>query len=206
MPESSSAHWDRSFSPTESGDYTTRGWFQSSADPSWTMIGDLDVSTPAIDVGAGASVWIDEALDRGWSELSVIDWSVVALNISRVRLSSRADQVNWINHDLLSWIPPRTYGLWHDRAVLHFLLDDQQRARYASVLRAATAPGSVVVIGGFSESGPDMCAGLPVRHQSVEDFETLFGDDFTIEQSFDQVHIRPDADTQDYVWVRAVRL
>lgn len=198
---SSPTHWDTSYS----GDYTARGWFQSTADPSWQLIGDLDPNTAAVDVGAGASVWVDEAIYRGWTDLSVVDWSAVALGLSRARLGSRGDLVQWIEQDILSWTPPRPYGLWHDRAVLHFLLDDDDRTRYADVLRAATTPGSVVVIGGFAPTGPKMCAGLPVRRQSLADFEALFGQDFTIEQSFEQVHVRPDGDTQDYLWVRAIR-
>ncbi len=169
------------------------------------MIGELDPSTPALDVGAGASVWIDEALDRGWSDVTVLDWSPVALRLSQTRLGSRAASVSWIEGDLLSWSPPRLFGLWHDRAVLHFLLEDADRTRYAEVLRAATEPGSVVVIGGFGPTGPQMCAGLPVRRQTVTDFEALFGSDFTIERTYEQSHVRPDNDTQDYLWVRAVR-
>ena len=205
MNSSSPEHWDRSFAVTPSGDHTSRGWYQSTADPSWLMIGDLDPATPAIDIGAGASVWVDEALDRGWSDVSVLDWSPVALGLSRTRLGPRADSVTWIQADVLSWCPPRTFGLWHDRAVLHFLLDDADRARYGQVLRAATAPGAVVVIGGFGHTGPDMCAGLPVRRQSVADFEALLGPDFTIERTYEQSHVRPDKDTQDYLWVRATR-
>ncbi len=169
------------------------------------MIGKLDPSTSAVDIGAGASVWVDEALDRGWSDLSVLDWSPVALSLSRSRLGARADLVTWIQGDVLSWSPPRTFGLWHDRAVLHFLLEDADRAQYAEVLRSATKPGGVVVIGGFGPTGPDMCAGLPVRRQSVDNFEALFGSDFTIERTYEQSHVRPDKDTQDYLWVRAVR-
>jgi hypothetical protein len=196
-----SSHWDTAFT----GDHTQRGWYQSSADPSWQLIGDVSLSTPAIDIGGGASVWIDEALDRGWSDLSVLDWSEVALLIARQRLGERAAHVTWIARDLLNWVPDQTYGLWHDRAVLHFLLTDQERDHYARALRAATHLGSVVVIGGFSPSGPQMCAGLPVRRQSLEDFTTLFGDDFTMTEWRDQVHVRPDSDTQDYLWVRATR-
>jgi hypothetical protein len=168
-------------------------------------MGDLHPHTAAVDVGAGASIWVDEALDRGWADLSVVDWSSVALGLSQARLGSRAASVQWIEHDILTWTPPRSYGLWHDRAVLHFLLNDDDRARYADVLRAATTPGSVVVIGGFAPTGPEMCAGLPVRRQSLAGFEALFDGDFTIEQSFEQVHVRPDGDTQDYLWVRAIR-
>lgn len=205
MSSSSPDHWDRAFSSTPSGDHTTRGWYQSTADPSWLMIGDLEPSTSAVDIGAGASVWVDEALDRGWSHLTVVDWSPVALGLAQARLGSRAASVTWVETDLLSWSPLRTFGLWHDRAVLHFLLDDADRARYGQVLHAATAPGSVVVIGAFGPTGPEMCAGLPVRRQDAADFEALFGSDFTIERTFEQTHVRPDKDTQDYLWVRAVR-
>lgn len=198
---SSPTHWDTSYS----GDYTARGWFQSTADPSWQVIKDLDPTTAAVDVGAGASVWVDEALDRGWTDLSVLDWSSVALGLSQARLGSRSTSVQWLEHDILSWTPPRKYGLWHDRAVLHFLLDDDDRVRYANVLSTATTQGSVVVIGGFAPTGPAMCAGLPVRRQSVEDLEALFGHEFTIEQSFEQAHVRPDGDVQQYLWVRAIR-
>lgn len=169
------------------------------------MIDDLDPATPAVDIGAGASVWVDEALERGWSDLTVVDWSPLALGIAQTRLGSQAGSVTWLEADALTWNPPRTFGLWHDRAVLHFLLDDADRARYSHVLRAATAPGSVVVIGAFGPTGPEMCAGLPVRKHSVADFETLFGSAFTIERTFEQSHVRPDKDTQDYLWVRAVR-
>ena len=205
MNSSSPDHWDRSFSSTPSGDHTSRGWYQSTADPSWLMIGDLDPSTSAVDIGAGASVWVDEALERGWSDLTVLDWSPVALGLSQARLGARVASVTWVEVDVLTWTPPRAFGLWHDRAVLHFLLEDNDRTRYGQVLRAATAPGSVVVIGGFGPAGPEMCAGLPVRRQSVADFEELFGSDFTIERTFEQSHVRPDKDTQDYLWVRALR-
>ena len=202
MSSSSPGHWDSSYA----SDHTVRGWYQSTADPSWLMIGDLDPSTSAVDIGAGASVWVDEALNRGWSDLTVLDWSPVALGLAQARLGSRAASVTWVEADALNWTPPRTFGLWHDRAVLHFLLDDADRARYGRVLRAATAPGSVVVIGGFGPTGPEMCAGLPVRRQSVSDFEDLLCADFTIERTYEQSHVRPDMDTQAYLWVRAVKV
>lgn len=198
---SSPTHWDSAFD----GDISSRGWYQPEATPSWDVIGPIDPGTALLDVGAGASVWVDEALDRGFTDVTVLDWSNVALEVSRARLGARAELVTWIRADLLAWAPTRTFDLWHDRAVLHFLLDDDARERYASVLRAATAPGAVVVIGGFGPTGPHMCAGLPVRHQSEAGFTDLLGSDFTIEQVVEQVHVRPDSDTQDYLWIRAVR-
>lgn len=198
---SSPSHWDAAFCQ----DVTTRGWYQTTAAPSWELIADINVRVPVVDVGAGASVWVDEALNRGFSDITVVDWSAVGLQAAQGRLGAMAASVTWIEADILSWDPPKVYGLWHDRAVLHFLLDDDSRDRYAQVLHAATAPGSVVVIGGFGPTGPDMCAGLPIRRQSQADYAKLLGPDFTIEQVIDQTHERPDGDTQDYLWVRAVR-
>jgi len=170
------------------------------------MIGEMAPQSSAIDVGGGASVWIDEALDRGWSDLTVLDWSAVALSIAQKRLGARSQDVNWIAADVLSWQPQRTYDLWHDRAVLHFLLADDERERYVQTMRAATHANSTIVIGAFGLTGPHMCAGLPVRRQSASDFTELFGSEFRIDEVVEDVHIRPDTATQDYIWIRAVRL
>ena len=48
---------------------------------------------------------------------------------------------DWVLTDLLTWQPPRTYTVWHDRAVFHFLTTARARGRYLDTLRAATAPG-----------------------------------------------------------------
>ena len=70
----------------------------------------------------------------------MLDISEVALQAAKQRLGPAAT-VKWLHEDLLSWRPSRRFGLWHDRAVFHFLVDEDDRARYFEVLSAALGPG-----------------------------------------------------------------
>ena len=195
------AHWDAAFSQ----DVTQRGWYQPQAEASWALMSDVPPSASIVDVGAGAGVFVDEALARGFTDVTVVDWSPVALSVTRQRLGAAAAGLPWVVADVTAWQPGRTFDVWHDRAVLHFLLSEPQRAGYLSTLLAATAPGSLAVIGVFAPTGPDMCAGLPVRRYSSADLAAFLGPHFTLEASNERPHTRPDGDVQDYVWVRARR-
>ena len=86
--------------------------------------------------------------------------------------------MEWIRADILDWSPPRTYGLWHDRAVLHFLVNARSRARYRETLLAALRPGGHVVAGTFAEDGPTRCSGLPVARYDAEALANVFGPGF----------------------------
>jgi hypothetical protein len=113
--------------------------------------------------------------------------------------------VTWIEADLLTWSPPRQYDVWHDRAVLHFLLDQADVERYRTTLLAGTHPGSIAIMGVFGPEGPQMCAGLPVRRYSDEAVTALLGEDFERLGSEIADHVRPDGDTQQYLWTTARR-
>jgi len=114
---------------------------------------------------AGRCTWTPLArvlLDRGFCNLTVLDFSTAGMQQARDRLGPRADQVHWLTADVLSWHPRRRYQAWHDRAVFHFLTIDEQRQQYLRTLDAATAPGGAAVFGCFAPDGPQQCSGLPV--------------------------------------------
>jgi len=200
---STPAHWDSAYA---AGD-TTRGWYQPAASMSMQLLGALDVdpSTSVIDIGAGASVFVDDLLAAGYRDITLVDHSPVGLAVARARLGSRAEEVTFVEADLLTWQPPRSYGVWHDRAVLHFLLDDGDVARYRQTLLAATHIGSVAIIGVFGPQGPQMCAGLPVRRYDDPAIDVILGAEFTRIDSLISDHVRPDGDTQQYLWTTARR-
>ena len=191
-------HWDAAYAQ---GD-TTRGWYQSEARASMGMLHDSGVGpgSSLIDIGGGASVLVDDLLDAGFDDITVLDHSPVGLDIARARLGVRAADVTWIVHDLLTWTPPRRFDVWHDRAVLHFLLDDDEQIRYADVLSAATHPGSIAIIGVFGPTGPEMCSGLPVHRYDARALDDLLGSDFARIAANEDVHVKPDGSTQDYLW------
>lgn len=200
--QSTPGHWDDAFSQ----DVRQRGWYQAESDASWSLMGDVVPSSSLIDVGAGAGVLADEALARGFTDVTLLDWSPVALQVTRQRLSERGRGLTWVIADITTWHPTRTYDVWHDRAVLHFLLEEPAREGYRASLLAATHTGSLAVIGAFAPTGPLSCAGLPVRRHSEADLAAFLGPEFTVEAARHLPHVRPDGDIQEYVWVRARRI
>ena len=142
---------------------------------------------------------MDDLLARGFDDLTVLDVSTAAVASARSRVSADAP-VSWIVHDLLTWVPPRTFDLWHDRAVLHFLTADADRQRYLNTLIAATTMGSTVLIGVFAADGPESCSGLPVRRHTAEQLTDLVGDRFTPVTVTGEEHITPRGSAQSFVW------
>ena len=191
-------HWDAAYAQ---GD-TTRGWYQAEARVSLRLLRDAGVTPAAsvVDIGGGASVFVDGLLDAGFSDVTVLDHSAIGLEIARQRLGARSASVTWVEADLLSWRPERTFDVWHDRAVLHFLLEAAQQRAYAEALHRATDPGSVVIIGVFGLTGPEMCSGLPVHRYDAAELEALLGPDFEPLAKLGDVHVKPDGNTQDYLW------
>ena len=201
---STPAHWDAAYA---AGD-TTRGWYQPSASTSLQFLTESapDTSASIVDIGAGASVFVDDALAAGYRDITLVDHSPISLAVAHERLGARGDSVTWVEVDLCEWQPTRTYDVWHDRAVLHFLLDASAIADYQRSLQEATHPGSLIIIGVFGPEGPTMCAGLPVRRYDPLTITELLGDSVEILDQQTHDHIRPDNGTQQYLWTAARRV
>ena len=82
-------HWEKVYRQT-SADQTS--WHQDVPQLSLAMIAraDLDFSTPIIDIGGGASLLVDHLLERGYSDLTILDISAAALEQGKARLGNRA--------------------------------------------------------------------------------------------------------------------
>jgi SAM-dependent methyltransferase len=176
-------------------------WYEATPAVSLDLLDRLGVTAAqsVIDVGGGASALVDHLLDRGHTDLAVLDLSPVAMDAARLRLKD-PEAVTWIEADLVRWEPPRRWDVWHDRAVLHFLTSDDERAAYVEVLRRAVGSGGAFAIGTFAEDGPTHCSGLPVRRQSATDLVDLIGDVDVVE-SRRHVHRTPGGADQAFTWV-----
>jgi len=164
---------------------------------------DVGPGRSVLDVGGGASNLVDHLLGAGYGDVGVLDVSSVALGVARSRVGATA-AVSWIVQDLLAWDPDRTWDVWHDRAVLHFLVDDADRERYARTMRRAVRPGGAVVIGTFAEDGPTECSALPVRRHRPEDLVAIVGDVEVIAQRR-EVHHTPSGAPQPFNWIAGRR-
>lgn len=192
------AHWDDRYRTVGASEVS---WYESEPTTSLELIDSLGIGPDqsVIDIGGGASALVDHLLRRGHDDIAVLDLSTAALDEARNRLPD-TDAVTWIHQDLLTWMPPRRWEVWHDRAVLHFLTTDEQRSAYANVLAAALEPGGAFVLGAFAPDGPTRCSGLEVRRQSFEDLAALAGDAEVLEQRH-HIHRTPGGGEQSFNWI-----
>ena len=108
---------------------------------------------PLLDVGGGASGLAAAALAAGFRDVTVLDPSAEALAAGRASMGGDATRVSWVRDDVLTWVPPRRYAVWHDGAVLRLLTEADDRRRYAEVLRAAVRAGGHTVIAAPGPAG-----------------------------------------------------
>ncbi|WP_083982921.1 class I SAM-dependent methyltransferase [Actinomadura hibisca] len=197
-------HWDRVY---RDNDPLRVNWSQDEPQPSLDLICAVDRGRrgAVIDVGGGASPLAAWLVREGFEQVSVLDVAEQALDSARRSSGSAARAIDWIHADLLTWRPERTWTIWHDRAVFHFLTDPADRAVYLDVLRRALEPGGAVVLGTFAPDGPDRCSGLPVVRYDTDELAAQLGDDFSVLLSHVDWHHTPDGDAQPFAWVTARR-
>src|SRR5690349_21769499 len=125
-------------------------WFQPVPVTSLALIDRLGVDrqAPVIDVGGGASTLAGALLDRRFSDVTVLDISARALAVARERLAN-AKSVRWIVADVRTWRPCRTWQLWHDRAVFHFLTEAHDREAYLRAMAEGLALGGALIVATF---------------------------------------------------------
>jgi trans-aconitate methyltransferase len=174
-------------------------WFEASPETSLDLITRTGVakSAPIVDVGGGVSRLAGRLIEAGFTDVTVLDVSAEAIRLLSARLPAGAP-VRRIVADVTRWRPDRTYAIWHDRAVLHFLTDEAGRAAYRRALLAALDPGGQAIIATFAPSGPERCSGLPVRRYGAADLEAFVGDAFTLLESFEFDHITPAGRSQRF--------
>lgn len=194
-------HWDNVYG-SKAADAVS--WYQRRPELSLELIAASGVGRDAgvIDVGGGASTLVDCLLDEGYTSLAVLDWSGKALAQARRRLGDRAAAVQWLEADVTDFVPPRRYGLWHDRAVFHFLTDAADRSRYVASLKRTLEPGGHVVIAAFAPDGPMKCSGLDVLRHDEASLRRELGHEFELRESRRETHLTPWQAQQRFLYAR----
>ena len=182
-------------------------WYQERPERSLAMIKAAGAAPGdgVIDVGGGASVLVDHLLDRGFTDLSVLDISAAALNVARQRLGERAAAVAWIESDVTHFDPPRRYRLWHDRAVFHFLTDPDDRRAYTDVLDRALTDDGQALIATFAIEGPQQCSDLDVERYDADKVAAVLAPRFTLIADESEIHRTPAGKEQAFNWFRFQR-
>ena len=179
-------------------------WFQDEPSVSLELIdgAGLPFDAALLDVGGGASRLVDALIARGYRDVTVLDVSATALATSRRRLGDLS-QASWLREDLLTWEAARSYELWHDRAVFHFLISPDDQRRYLEVLSTALAPGGTVILGTFAADGPETCSGLSVTRHDPAALTQILGTSFRLKATQRELHRTPSGTVQPFTWILA---
>lgn len=134
--------------------------------------------------------------------MSLLDVSSEGLEETRERLGpDAAAAVTYIVADMLDWTPDRSYAVWHDRAVFHFLVDPGEQAAYVRAAALGVDAGGIVVLGTFAEDGPQQCSGLPTARYDAQTLAAHFAEDFVVIDQLRNVHRTPWGSEQPFTWV-----
>jgi trans-aconitate methyltransferase len=153
-----------------------------------------------VDIGGGTSLLASFLVERGFTDVSVLDISGSALGASKRQLGE-ADHVRMLQADVLAWRPARRYDLWHDRAMFHFLVTEDERDAYVRTLRSAIAPLGFVILATFAPDGPPTCSGLPVVRYSADGLAQVLGDTFDVLETRREEHTTPRGALQPFTWL-----
>lgn len=178
-------------------------WYQEHAQFSLQYIRNTGIQKTdhIIDVGGGASTFVDDLIADGFEHITILDISATALKLTRERLGRRAVRVNWIEADITQAdLPYQAYDVWHDRAVFHFLTQPADRARYVEKVQYAVRPGGHVIVATFADDGPDHCSGLEVVRYSPESLHSEFGEGFELTESTRETHHTPFGTEQKFIY------
>jgi len=200
MDTGSKSHWENLYAQKSEQEYS---WYQPVPLASLAFVESFRLPKEAkiIDIGGGDSRLVDALLASGYTDVTVLDISAVAIEKARQRLGSLSEKVKWIVCDINEFEPePGAYNLWHDRAAFHFLTTEPLVRRYAETVQRAVRPGGYFVLGTFSPDGPKKCSGLDIRQYSRAAMQAVFAPWFRRIKCREVAHVTPFQTTQHFLF------
>ncbi|MBD1395105.1 class I SAM-dependent methyltransferase [Mucilaginibacter glaciei] len=191
------AHWDDVYSNKTSDQVS---WTQAVPQTSLDFIHGfrLSKSSSIIDIGGGDSNLVDFLIQEGFQDITVLDISEAAINKAKTRLGERSELVKWVVSDITEFKTDRHFDLWHDRATFHFLTSKNQIGAYLQI--AGRSINNYMVVGTFSENGPDKCSGLPIKQYTEVQLQRQLKKHFEKIKCIHEDHITPFQTKQNFLF------
>jgi len=192
-------HWEKIYSTKEIDGVS---WYQETPTTSLNIIDSLklNLNTSIIDIGAGKSFLADNLLDLGYNDITILDISRNALNEVTRRVGKKNHKIKCIESNVIDLSSGQKYDVWHDRAVFHFITNNQEREKYLDLLNSSLNKDGCLIIGTFSEDGPLKCSGLEVQRYSIKDLRELLKSNFKFIDGFKEIHDTPFNTSQSFTF------
>ncbi|MDR2235054.1 MAG: class I SAM-dependent methyltransferase [Chryseobacterium sp.] len=190
-------HWDHVFSTKSPQDVS---WTQEYPETAMTYLEALQLPKTAqiIDIGGGDSNLAGALLEKGYENIWVLDISAAALDKAKKRLGNLAEKVHWIVSDITEFEPEMSFDFWYDRAVFHFLTEEDEIRKYVEKVSHAIPANGHFLLGTFSENGPKKCSGLDIKQYSETAMKKRFSENFEAVKCFTEDHITPFETKQNF--------
>jgi EEF1A lysine methyltransferase 2 len=196
-------HWDKVYLKN---DLHKLGWYEETPQPSLDLIKSCNLINDAaiLDVGSGATTLIKNLINDSYTNVSALDISRVALEKAKQLLTpDEVAKVKWIVDDVTNpkyLTQQGSIDLWHDRTVLHFLIEENQQIKYLETLKNVVRKEGFVIIAVFSLEGAKKCSGLDVKNYDHNMIEEYLGQDFKSLNHFPYLYKMPSGDLRPYVY------
>ncbi len=197
MNDNKKSHWEHIYEVKTPEEVS---WTQEKPETSLSFIHSFgaDKTAKIIDIGGGDSKLVDFLLEEGYENISVLDISANALERAKKRLGNNAEKVTWIVSDITEFEPTEQYDVWHDRAVFHFLIEENDIKKYQDLVAKAVKRN--MVIGTFSTNGPLKCSGLEIKQNDETSLTSTFKNNFEKIDCFTIDHKTPFDTIQNFIF------
>jgi 2-polyprenyl-3-methyl-5-hydroxy-6-metoxy-1,4-benzoquinol methylase len=198
-------HWDNVYQEKNIDEVS---WYQPIPATSLDFVKQFNLAKNAtiIDIGGGDSFLVDHLLDMGYQDITVLDISEQAIERAQKRLGTRANKVKWIIADAANFHATEKYDLWHDRAAFHFLTDQKEIESYLNTVNKGVKPEGILVIGTFSEQGPEICSGIKIKQYSEKTMTDQLNKFFNKIKCITVDHKTPSGSIQNFIFCSFRRL
>lgn len=192
-------HWEKVFETKSENEVS---WFQPYPKTSveFLELFNLPLDANIIDIGGGDSHLVDVFLEKGYRNIYILDISEKALERAKKRLGTKANFVNWIVSDIIEFKPTIKFDFWHDRAAFHFLTTEDKIDTYVHIAERSINPDGYLILGTFSEKGPEKCSGLEIKQYSESSMSDRFESQFDRIKCITEEHLTPFNTKQNFIF------
>jgi len=198
MNTSNKNHWETIYTTKQPHEVS---WTQKIPSISMEFIESMKIAKTAsiIDVGGGDSKLVDVLIEKGFTDITVLDISAAAIERAKKRLGTKANLVNWVISDILEFKTNKRFDVWHDRAAFHFQTEETSIQQYIELVK--NLANDKIIVGTFSVDGPKKCSGLEVKQYEEKTMKSLFEENnFKNIECKREDHITPSGNIQNFVF------
>lgn len=193
-------HWNSIFYNTEDAKL---GWYEKDTSQTFRLLDEIpEMEKATVFVpGAGTSILIEDLIPKV-DQLILNDISDEALNHVKRRLRQGTEKIVWLCQDIARPFkePVPEIDVWIDRAVLHFLTNENDIKGYFENLKSVLKTGGHAIFEEFSLTGAPKCAGLTLHRYSFDELSRNLGSSFKLLTHFDYTYINPFGDPRPYIY------